>query len=360
VDAGLADEVTEHLAEPVAGGGGLPPEEIRTGGSDGGPALAEADGTAWGFAGQVGLRAAWFAATILGAAWFVQVLLWAAPGDPIDLLPNGEDLRPLLEREWGLDSPLVVRYFRFVGHALTGDFGTSLTVHPGSPVRDLVVEASVRSMGLLVPSLVVSLLSALGLAWWTAGTDSKVRGLVQVLSVGPVFLLAYLTVVGLNEAAFALKEAGYIAALPAWHALPVEKSALRTALAIGAMALGSGCLTELHGACEDELVRIRTSGFIDAVRARGGRAAPHVLPNLVAPLASLAMSRIGFLVGGLVVVEKVLLLNGAGALMWEACLKRDYPLAMGLAIAAALFVSLANLLGDIVRFGIDPRLRRQG
>jgi peptide/nickel transport system permease protein len=307
---------------------------------------------------QIGVRAGWFALTLLGAAFLVEVLLWASPGDPIDLLPNGEDLRPLLEKEWGLDLPLAVRFLRFVGKALQGDFGTSLTVHPGMPVRELVVDAWIRSMGLLVPSLLTSLAIALALAWFTAGTPSKVRGLVQVVSVAPVFLFAYLLVVGINDATFALLEGGYIDR-PDWFALPDQPSWVRTALAIAAMAIGSGCLTELHAGAENELVQIRTSGFIDAVRARGGPAAPHVLPNLVAPLATLAAGRVGFLVGGLVVVEKVLLLNGAGALMWDACLKRDYPLAMGLAIAAAAIVALANLVGDLVRFSVDPRLRRR-
>jgi peptide/nickel transport system permease protein len=307
---------------------------------------------------EVGVRAGWFVLTLLGAAFLVQILLWAAPGDPIDLLPNGEDVRPLLEQEWGLDLPLAVRFLRFVGKALEGDLGTSLTVHPGTPVRELVVDAWTRSMGLLVPSLFTSLAAALGLAWWTAGAPSKLRALVQVVSVAPVFLFAYLLVVGINDAAFALIEGNYIAR-PEWFALPDQPSFVRTGLAIAAMAIGSGCLTELHAACENELVQIRTSGFIDAVRARGGAAAPHVLPNLVAPLATLAAGRVGFLVGGLVVVEKVLLLNGAGALMWEACLQRDYPLAMGLAIVAALLVALANLVGDLVRFAVDPRLRRR-
>ena len=138
------------------------------------------------------------------------------------------------------------------------------------------------------------------LAWWTAGTPSKLRVLVQVVSVAPVFLFAYLLVIGINDATFALLEGGYIDR-PDWFALPDQPSWVRTALAIAAMAIGSGCLTELHAGSENELVQIRTSGFIDAVRARGGPAAPHVLPNLVAPLATLAAGRVGFLVGGLVV-----------------------------------------------------------
>ncbi|RME21437.1 MAG: ABC transporter permease, partial [Deltaproteobacteria bacterium] len=64
------------------------------------------------------------------------------------------------------------------------------------------------------------------------------------------------------------------------------------------------------------------------------------------------------LVGGLIVIEKVLLLNGAGALLWDACLKRDHPLAMGLALAAAFAVAASRLGVDLGRILLDPRLRR--
>lgn len=302
--------------------------------------------------------AGWFVATLLGATFVVQALLWLSPGDPIDLLPNGQEMRPALEAEWGLDLPLGVRYLRTVGRALSGDLGTSLTVRPGAPVAELVGEAASRSGGLVLPALLLSLVAAISMGWLTAGRrTSPMRGVVQIVSVAPVFLLAYLLVIGINESAFALIEAGRIDR-PEWFALPDQDSWLRTALAITVLAVGSGCLTELHAACEDELVRVRNAGFIDAARARGAPLWPHILPNLIPPLATLAAGRIAFLLGGLVIVEKVLLLNGAGALMWEACLKRDYPLAMGLSIVAALTVALASLLGDLVRVAIDPRLRR--
>lgn len=61
-----------------------------------------------------------FVATVLGAAALVLTMLWLAPGDAIDTLPNGEALRPVLMAEWGLDQPLPVRYLRWLGRAVQG------------------------------------------------------------------------------------------------------------------------------------------------------------------------------------------------------------------------------------------------
>lgn len=302
-------------------------------------------------------RGLWFAAVLVGAAFLVQLLLWAAPGDPIDLLPNGAELRAQLEVEWGLDQPLPQRFAGFALRAAQGDLGSSLTVRPGAAVRDLVLQSASRSAAVLAPALLTSLLSAVGLAFLTRGRRPLSRGLVQLLTVAPVFLLAYLLVVGLNETAWALLQAGRIER-PEWFALPDQASTLRTALAVAVLAVGSGSLGEAHAACETELVRILRSPYVTATRARGAPVLPTVLRNLLPPVLGIAGRRMPFLVGGLVVIEKVLLLNGAGALLWDACLKRDYPLAMGLALAAALAVAATQLAVDLARLGLDPRLRQ--
>ena len=81
--------------------------------------------------------------------------------------------------------------------------------------------------------------------------------------------------------------------------------------------------------------------------------------NLVAPMAAVLSSRAVFAVGGLVILEKVLLLNGAGSLLWESCLRRDAPLAVGLGLGAALVVAGTRLVGDVARVTFDPRTREQ-
>jgi len=302
-------------------------------------------------------RALWFAATLVGAAFLVQLLLWAAPGDPIDLLPNGAELRPALEAEWGLDQPLPMRLGIYLVHALHGDLGTSLAVHPGVAVRSLLGPALARSAKTLVLALLLSLALSLVLALLTRGRRPVLRALVQLLTVAPVFLLAYLLVLGLNEATWSLVQAGTIAR-PSWFALPDQASSLRDGLAILVLAVGSGSLGETHAALELELVAVLRSPFATAARARGQPLLGLTLHNLLPPLLAVAGRRVPFLLGGLVIVEKVLLMNGAGALLWQACLKRDYPVAMGLCIAAALAVAGSRLVVDLARLGLDPRLRQ--
>jgi len=306
----------------------------------------------------VGL-AANFALTLAGAALVIQLLLWAAPGDAVDLVPNGDEVRAQLEAEWGLDAPLPSRYLRFLASAAQGDLGTSLTYRPGAPVSALVLPAALRSAGLLVPALVLALAAGLGLALLTAGRSSAVRRVVQAVSVAPVFLLAFLAVQGLNDLAYRAIEAGYIAR-PAWFALPDADSALKTVLAVVVLAVGSGALADAHGAIEDEIVRLRNAAFVDAAIARGAPAWRHVLWNLLPALATIAYGRAAFFAGGLVIVEKVLHLNGAGSMLWQACRLRDYPVALGITLLTAAAVCGARLAGDLLRVAVDPRLREAG
>ena len=81
------------------------------------------------------------------------------------------------------------------------------------------------------------------------------------------------------------------------------------------------------------------------------------LRNLLPPLVEVGASQVAVVLGGLIVVERALQLNGAGDLFWRACSQRDLPLACGLAASAALVVASARLLSDLTRLWLDPRLR---
>lgn len=359
------------------------------------------------------LRLAAFLATLLGSIAFVGLLLVLAPGDPISLIPNGEELRPQLEAEWGLDLPLHERYLRYLGRILTLDLGTSLAYRPGQPVLEVIQGPALSSLGRVLaalscamawgtalawwttrqplprrvlaqwlrgalslplgvlrgrqPSVVERAMAALAravawiaaLAWWVVDRPPLHRLWLQGISIVPVFLLAHGAVLGLNEGAFALMTAGQIER-PSWFALPDQPSSLRTSLSILLLAVGSGSLAEVHAQAEEALVRIQRSAYVDAARARGAPLWPHVALNLLPSLASTLAERAAFLAGGVVIVEKVLLLNGAGAILWEAALLRDYDLAMALALLAAAFVGLVRLASDAVRLAVDPRLREAG
>jgi ABC-type dipeptide/oligopeptide/nickel transport system permease component len=306
--------------------------------------------------GALARRFGAFVLTLLGAALLAQVLLWSAPGDAADLLAGDPELRAALVLDMGLARPPHEAWWAFVTHAAQGDLGRSLTYRPGMAVIELVRPAALRSLVLVIGALFVSLGVGAGLAYVTAGRRSVSRRLLQAVSIAPVFLMAWVVVIGLNEWAFGLMQNGTIGR-PGWFALPDQDSLLKWVLAVTVLAVGSSAVTEVHSACEDELKRIRRSGYVDAARARGERLWPHVIWNLVPPLTTVASSRAAFFVGGLVVVEKVLHLNGVGAMLWQACRLRDVPLALGITFAAAAVVCGARLIADLVRVTIDPRLR---
>lgn len=295
-----------------------------------------------------------FLGTVVAASALLQILLILAPGDPIDLLPNGEELRPLLEQEWRLDRPPVERVLGAVWDAARGDLGVSLSVRPGTPVLELALRSGQQSLSRLVLALAVSLGLGVLLAAW--GPARRLGPLSRALGALPVFLFAWGAVTLLNAAAWEAMEAGWIAR-PSWFALPDQASLLRETVAVLALGIGSGALAEVQGAAHDELRRIDADGYVDAARALGLRAWPHILLNLAPPLLSVAASRVTFLVGGLLVVEKVLLTGGAGSLLWDAALGRDYPLALGLGLLAATTVAGARFLAEALRLLIDPRLR---
>jgi peptide/nickel transport system permease protein len=294
--------------------------------------------------------------TLLGAVVGVRLLLWSAPGDPIDMIPNGEDMRAELEAAWGLDQGLGQQLLMSIRGALGGDLGESLVVRPGSSVLELMGRAVTDSLALLLPATLLSLMVALGLALWTSGRRPLSRFLIEAVSVMPVFLLAYMLVMGLNSWAWEGIQSGAMAR-PAWFALPDQGSALRQALAICVLASGSGLLASLHAAIEDELVDLQNRDHIFATLARGGSPLPSIARNMVVPVLNVLAARTAWLVGGLVIVEKMFLMSGMGALFWEASLRRDAPLAMGLALAAATLVCGVRFARDGVAVWLDPRRR---
>ena len=295
-----------------------------------------------------------FLATIAGAVALIQVLIALAPGDAIDLLPNADVLRETLAAEWGLDAPLPVRVVRALGRTATLDLGESIAYRPGAPVTKLLASAAGASMAILLPAWAGSIGLALALAW-----SRRRSHLARLLSALPAFLAAWLLVTGINAAVWAAIGRGWIDR-PAFFALPDQESGVRTALAILVLAVASGNLAALVAACETELERLRAAPFLEAARARGAVVWPHLAWNLLPPLLDLGAGRAAALLGTVVVTEKLLLINGAGAMLWQACRQRDYPLAIGITLVAALFVAFVRLIADLARIALDPRLSRSG
>ena len=286
----------------------------------------------------------------------VLLAIALAPGSAADIVANNAELREGLTERWGLDDPFLTRYFRFVSAMLQGDLGESLTYRAGEPVIDLVARSAPSTMFLVFAALGASISSTFIMAWFTAGKKSVSRVVLRAVSVVPVFLAAYLAMVIADSWAFHTTLQVGIQP-PGWFPLLLNDSSVKIAIAVLVLGIGSSAGSEVHSNIESAIVEIRSSGYIDAARARGARLWPHVMRNVAAPLAALTAARVPYFLGGVIVVEKVLHLNGVGAILWEACRMRDFPLALGITVLSAAVVCAARLLADLTRVAIDPRLR---
>ncbi len=279
------------------------------------------------------------------AALLILALFSVVPGDAIDALPNGPEVRAQLEAQWGIHG---------------GEIGYSLTVSPGAPVGELCAAALTTSLTLLFPALFVTLAAGFaaaallppGAAAWRRGLHL----LGNAVSSAPTVILALTTVLVINSGTWALMERGLIDR-PAWFALPAEPGAIRAVVAIVVLAVGSARLSQVSARARQLLDELDRASFIEAVRSRGQGTLGTRLHHLLVPTARLASEQVPSCFAGLIVVERAFNIPGAGTLFWQACAGRDWPVAVGVALGAALLTAAARMAAETIAVVVDPRER---
>lgn len=288
------------------------------------------------------------------------LLLHAAPGGPAVLADPKLTVveREAIERQLGLDQPLVTQYFRWHANLLRGELGRSFLYQ--TPTVDTVLARLPLTLLLVATAMLASVALALPIgARVGRHPGGPVDRIVTVLSFTslalPTFWLGIVAIL-----LFAAR----------WRLLPAG----------GAVTPGDGSLVDrlrhlvlpalvLTVPIAAELIRFVRSGVgaaMDAshlrpVEARGVRPErlwrQHVVRNALLPLLTSLGLQVPLLVGGAAVTESVFGWPGVGRLSVEAALGRDYPLVMGIAVIVATAVVLANLLLDLLYGWADPRIR---
>lgn len=311
-----------------------------------------------------GLFAAAFSriAQALITAFAATVIVWAllplTPGDVATrvLLARGVDHPTAAEiaatrEELGLNNPLHIQFFDWVGQVLQGDLGQSFTSR--APVTREIMErlpATVMLLGMaLVFSAVLSLLFALIAAGYRdRWPDRLIQIYTQIGAALPTFVFALLAltfvVVGFQM--------GQVLADATW------KAALIPAFIIGLDRAASW--TQLLRA---GLLDAMASGYANVSRARGASERRilirHALPNAFLPFLTAIGISVGALIGGAPLIEAIFTWPGLGAFLLEALSARNYPVIQAYVLIAALSYVSAALLIDLIAILIDPRLRQQ-
>ena len=286
----------------------------------------------------------------------------------IDILPGDVAARILgreatpeavarLRETLQLNDPVVVRFLRWIGGALQGDLGMSLSSR--RPVAEIVAPRLVNTFYLTPAPLAVylPLLLLLGLVQATnrdRPVDHALSAVSLVLLSIPDFLIGTLLLV-----LFVL----VIPVLPAVsHVDPsTPPGAYARALVMPALTLGLVITVHTVRMLRDNLIEVLDSDYIRMTRLKGLTRARilwrHALPNAIVPTLNIIALNLVYLIGGVVIVEKVFAFPGFGSLLVDSIQLQDYPLIEATVLIAAAVYIFANLAADVATIALNPRLR---
>lgn len=303
---------------------------------------------------------------VLGVVALTFVLLHLAPGDPARLLagPTASPADVAATRAaLGLDRPLPVQFGDWLWRAARGDWGTSLTT--GRPVTAMLAEAWPATALLVTLSLGLSYLLGIGIALLQVRggrrTDTALTLASVTLFAVPGYWLAIM-LVWLAAYHWRLLPAFGAAGLDADFLGPLPRLADRLRhLALPLLTLtligAGGAARFVRGA----LLDVHGEPFLAAAAARGlppARVARrYLLRNALGPVLTLLGLSLPALFSGAVFVEAIFAWPGVGRVLIGAVQARDYPVVLAGATVSAILVVLGNLLADLLRGWMDPRLR---
>lgn len=299
-------------------------------------------------------------ATIAVGALAVFFVMKAAPGDPA-LAVLGDSATPAavaaFRAKHRLDEPLVAQFLVWLGGMLRGDFGLSLTIAGGIPISQLI--ATRLPITAFVGLYAVAIAVAISLAMGTAAALNRGRAVdtvatsVAVLGISmPDFWLSYILVF-----AFAL---GW-KLFPAYGFIsPVDS--LSGALHSGflpALAIAAPMAAAFARMLRTALVESANKEYVTVARSLGF-AAPfvfrhYVFRNALIPYVTIVGLQIRYLLGGVVVIERIFGIQGLGSLAVDAAFARDYPTVLACTIVFLAIVLLVNVIVDLICVALDPR-----
>jgi peptide/nickel transport system permease protein len=283
------------------------------------------------------------------------------PGDVASAL-LGQDATPEalhnIRAALGLEQPAWLRYWHWLGGALHGDFGTSLT--SARPVGAQVLPRLGNTLVLASLAALVSVPLAVGLGLLSAmregGVVDRLVSLLSLVTISvPEFFVGYVLTL-----LFAV-QLGWLPSLAVMHG-GMSLAERLAAIALPVATLVIVVLAHMLRMTRSALLAVMSAPYIEMAflkgLPRGTVVLRHALPNAAAPIIAVVALNLGYLVVGVVVVEAVFVYPGAGQLMVDAVSKRDLPVvqACGL-VFAAIYVGL-NTIADMLAIIVNPRLRR--
>ena len=302
--------------------------------------------------------------TLFFASLIVFVSMRLIPGDVIDLMLAQNDIvtgqdRAKIEAALGLDQPVYIQYFRWIGGALTGDLGTSLWQNV--PVTQQLAETLPITFELGLLALIVALSVALPIGIYSAMRqdttgDYVARSFSLLMLAVPSFWLGTLVMVFPSV---------WWRWSPALEYTPFFEDPLANLahMSVPAILLGLSMSAVTMRMTRTMMLEVMRQDYIRTARAKGlGERlliVRHALRNGLIPVVTLIGLQAPLLIGGAVILEQIFVVPGMGLLLLEAVFQRDYPVISGVFLVVGVGVLVINLLVDVSYGWLDPKVRHE-
>lgn len=290
--------------------------------------------------------------TLIIVVTFVFFFVRMIPGDPARLVAGEQATLDAVEAvriQLGLDKPIHVQYFKYVGGLLRGDLGMSLRTK--RPVLTEVAARYGNTMALTFASLVWSTIVGVILGVWSGKNRGKWQDFTgMTLAVSgislPNFWIGFLLIM-----AFSVKLRWF----------PTTGVGSWKNLVLPAVALGTSIAAIIARFTRSSIVEVLKEDYIRTARAKGLREKTvtwgHAFRNSMISVVTVVGLQFGFLLGGSVITEAVFAYPGLGQLLVESVNYRDYPAIQSLILIFSLQFIIINLIVDILYAVLNPEIK---
>ncbi|MEO0701036.1 MAG: ABC transporter permease [Pseudomonadota bacterium] len=318
--------------------------------------------------------------TLLLTVWIAATLIWIiprlSPVDPAEVMlgrmaaggafvEGSEEILAQLQERFGLNDAWYVQYGKYMWSIITFDFGVSVASFP-TPVWTLVAQALPWTLGLMILSLILTFIigNALGafMVWERTPKPWKVviPSLMIFTSIPPILsglLLMYIFSVKLRW--FPLTGSYGLTVTPGWNwdfIASVATHGFLPALSIIVVTFGFWTLG-MRGL----MISVQGEDYVSLAKAKGLRPRyilyKYMVRNAILPQVTAFALKVGLLVSGQILVERIFSYNGMGKLLYDAILDQDFAVIQGVSFIIILMTALSVFIVDLLYPLIDPRIR---
>ena len=300
--------------------------------------------------------------TLIGISAMIFIIIQILPGDAVDQILEAwveteGGAHDILRAQLGLDRPWYEQYFGWLWDLMHGDLGRSLAME--APIAPILLERLGFSLRLAVPALILSVTLSLILGVIAAiRPNSFVDNAITVITLTGVSVPAFI-----SGSLFIVIFAAWLNWLPSTSSLSEGEGFFHWAyvLAMPIAVLTIESLAHLTRITRSSMIEVLKTPYVRTARLKGLPKRlvvyKHALRNAMLPTVTVIAFNIGWMLGGVVLVEQVFSYPGLGSLVLFAIEQRDTPLLQASMMFVASGYCIANLLADLAYVLLDPRIR---